>query len=413
MAFRGESHDVRQYAPAADAALACAMQSFLPTAPNGRLPLAGNCEWRSRTSARVPSTLTFSFGAAPRLYGAGGFHSPTQRVSMTIERRAFLKTAAALSAAGSLGSLPFPAARAQVPDVARILAGFAPGGTNDVLSRHIAQQIQGGYAPSVVVENRTGAAGQLAISATKQAAPDGRTMLVVPMAGLAIYPFIYGSLPYDPFKDLTPVSLAGVFDTGLAVGPMVPREVKNVPDFLAWAKANPARASCGSPAAGTPQHFMIELLSRAGGVPLVHVPYRGSQPAVMDTVGAQVAAVAAPVGEFRQQAELGKLRVLATATARRGKFTPDVPTFAEQGFKGLEFAEWFAVFLPPKASPELVGRLNAELRKALAVPSLIEGVANVGIEARWSSAEDLAARLRGDTAQWGPVVKSIGFKVDS
>lgn len=329
---------------------------------------------------------------------------------MAIQRRVFLKSGAALAALGGASVTP---AQAQGADVVKIFAGFAPGGTNDVLSRHIAQQIQGSYAPSVVVENRTGAAGQIAISATKAAAPDGKTLLVVPMAGLAIYPFIYSSLPYDPFKDLTPVSLAGVFDSGFAVGPMVPPEVRTIPDFLTWAKANPSRASVGSPAAGTPQHFMIELLSRAGGIPLVHVPYRGSQPAVLDVVGGQVAAAACPVGEFRQQAAAGKLRVLATATSKRGKFTPDVATFTEQGFKGLEFAEWFAVFLPPKATPELVTRLNADLRRALAAPALIEGIAGSGIEARWSSPEDLAARLRSDTAQWGPVVKSIGFKVDS
>lgn len=329
---------------------------------------------------------------------------------MTIDRRRFLQSTAGLAALGALGAAPTVHAQA---DVAKILAGFAPGGTNDVLARHIGQQIQGSYAPSVVVENRTGAAGQIAISATKSAAPDGKTMLVVPMAGLAIYPFIYNSLPYDPIKDLTPVSLAGVFDTGLAVGPMVPAEVRSVADFLVWAKANPSRASVGSPAAGTPQHFMIELLSRAGGTPLVHVPYRGSQPAVLDAVGGQVAAAACPVGEFRQQAAAGKLRILATATARRGKFTPDVPTFTEQGYRNLEFAEWFAVFLPPKAPPPLVSKLNADLRQALAQPALIEGIAGSGIEARWSSADDLAARLRSDTALWGPVVKSIGFKVDS
>jgi tripartite-type tricarboxylate transporter receptor subunit TctC len=153
---------------------------------------------------------------------------------------------------------------------------------------------------------------------------------------LTIYPHIYKKLSYDPATDLSPVSIACVFDFGFAVGPAVPESVKNINDFMAWAKANPAQANFGSPAAGSTPHFVGALLGRHAGVEIKHVAYRGTQPAMLDLLGGQIAAVSGPIGDITQHLPTGKVRILATSGAKRNRFAPNVPTYAEQGRKEFE-----------------------------------------------------------------------------
>ena len=298
-------------------------------------------------------------------------------------------------------------------ETAKLIAGFAAGGTVDSVSRRVADKLRGSYASTTVVENRTGAGGQLAIQALKSAAPDGSTLLLTPMGMLGIYPHIYKKLPYDPVADLTPVSLCCTFEHGLAVGPAVPASVKTVPELLAWWKANPKSASYGSPGAGAMPHFIGVLLGRSAGIELTHVPFRGTQPAVLDMIGGQIPAVCGPIGEFVQHAAAGKIRILGTSGAKRSRFTPQVATFAEQGQADLVFNEWFGFYLPPQASADVVQRLNTALRAALAAPDVVEGLAAVALEAASSSSSELAARQKRDTERWGPIVKAIGFTADS
>jgi len=327
---------------------------------------------------------------------------------MFTQRRQFLQLALG-SAASTLPLL----GQAQTAESAKILAGFAAGGTIDTLARRVATKLGGGYARSVVVDNRPGAGGQIAISALKAAAPDGNTLLVTPMSMLGIYPHTYRKLPYDPVADLTPVSLGVEFDMGFAVGPMVPASVKTVPEFLAWCEANKQQANFGSPAPGSVPHFVGVLIGRAGKVALQHVGFRGSQPAIMDMLGGQIAAVSAPVGEFLPHLAGGKLRVLATSGAKRNRFVPGVPTLVEQGYKDLVYGEWFGFYLPGMAAPEVVQRANAAVRAALASSDVIDGLAAMGLDARGSSSAELAALLKADTERWGPIVKSIGFTAES
>ena len=296
---------------------------------------------------------------------------------------------------------------AQVLDSTKIVVGFAPGGTSDTVSRRVADKLQPGYAKSAVVENKTGAGGQIAVSFAKAAAPDGTTMLLTPMLG--IYPHTYKKLPYDPVADLTPVSGAALFDYGLAVGPMVPASVKTVPDFLEWCKANPTQANFGSPAAGSAPHFIGALLGKAGNVDLRHVAFRGTQPSVLDLMGGQIAAVSGPSGDFAPHVASGKVRVIGTSGPRRGKFTPNIPTLQEQGFKDMAFTEWFGFFLPAKVSPEVVTRLNAAIRAALASQDVIDGLASLYLEPLPTSPAQLAGMLKADTERWGPLVKAVGF----
>ena len=303
--------------------------------------------------------------------------------------------------------------RTQTLDTAKILTGFAAGGTVDTLARRVAAHMNGSYAKAVVVDTRTGAGGQIAITALKTSPADGSVVLVTPMSMLGIYPHTYKKLPYDPVADLAPVSLGVVFDMGFAVGPQVPATVKTVPEFLEWCKANPTNANFGSPAPGSVPHFVGELIGRAGKVDLRHVGFRGSQPAILDMMGGQIAAVSAPVGEFLPHLSGGKVRLLATSGAARNKFVPGTPTLVEQGLKDLVFGEWFAFYLPGKAAPDVVQKAHAAVRAALADKDVVSGLAAMGLEAQSSSPAELAALLKADTEKWGPIVKAIGFTAES
>ena len=328
---------------------------------------------------------------------------------MTIARRHFVQAAGASALLASLGQRAW--AQAQLEN-ARIITGFAAGGTSDTICRRVAQKLQGDYAKSAVVENRTGAGGQIAVQAVKAAAPDGTWILQTPTSILTIYPHIYKKLPYDPAADLTPVTVGCIFDFGFAVGPAVPVSVKTVPEFLAWAKGNQLGANFGSPAAGSTPHFIGALLGKQGGVELKHAAYRGTQPAMLDLLGGQISAVSGPIGDITQHLPTGKVRILGVSGAKRNRFAPDVPTFEEQGIKNATHSEWFAFFLPAKAPADIVNRLNASMKNALAQKDVIEGLNGFGLEAMSSTPAELAELVKRDTAKWAPIVKQVGFTAD-
>jgi tripartite-type tricarboxylate transporter receptor subunit TctC len=329
----------------------------------------------------------------------------------SVSRRRFVGAAVTAAFGSLVAARP---ARAQTPfETVKIVTGFPPGGTSDTLCRRVAERLRGSYGKATFVENRTGAAGQIAVEAMKTAPADGSTILQTPASMLMIYPHIYKKLAYDPFVDVVPVSLGASFVFGFAAGPAVPDSVRNVKDFLAFCKANPKLANFGSPAAGSVPHFLGALLEKASGVELRHVGYRGTQPAIVDLIGGQISAVSGPVGEFTQHVKAGKIRLLATSGAERTRFAPDTATFAEQGFASVQSDEWFGFFMPGKSSPAAVQHANAALRAALAAPDVIDGLALMGLESKSSTPEELARLLRTDHDRWGPIVKSIGFTADS
>ena len=327
---------------------------------------------------------------------------------MTFSRRHIIQATGAAALLATVGRQAW----AQTLENTKVIAGFAPGGTADVVARRVADKLHPGYAKTAVVDNKTGAGGQIAVQFVKTAAPDGATVLLTPMSMLGIYPHTYKKLPYDPVADLMPVSGAAVFDYGFAVGPMVPASVKNVPDFLNWCKANPNLANYGSPAAGSSPHFIGALLGRSANVDLRHVAFRGTQPAVLDMIGGQIAAVSGPTGEFTQHVATGKCRLLSTSGPKRSKFTPNTPTLLEQGFKDMAFTEWFGFFLPAKTPQDIVQRLNTSIREALASKDVIDGLALSYLEVMPTSPTQLAALLKADTELWAPLVKTIGFTLE-
>jgi len=225
---------------------------------------------------------------------------------------------------------------------------------------------------------------------------------------------VYGAkLSYDPLRDFTPVSIAALMFHGLAVGPLVPAGVKNVRDFLDWAKANPKDASYGSPAAGSTPHFIGALLGLNNGVDLKHVPYRGSVPGVTDVVGGQIAAMFTPSGDFIANHKAGRLRILATSGANRSPFIPDVATFAEQGFPEFTVEEWFGFYAPARSPATVLAAANAAITTALKDKALIDGLGVVGLVAQGSTAEEMARSQKAEFERWGPLVKKTGFTGDS
>lgn len=326
------------------------------------------------------------------------------------KRRDFLQ----LSSASALLAA-FPAARAQTVDQVKIYYGFPAGSAGDSVARRVGEKFAGSpYTRNpAVVENRPGAGGRIALEVLKTAPSDGSALALSPFSCTAIYPHIYTKLSYDPFRDLVPVSIGAVMHHGLAVGPLVPANVKTVREFLAWAKANPNLASYGSPAAGSTPHFIGALLGMNNGVDLKHVPYRGSVPGVTDLVGGQIAAMVTPSGDFIPNHKAGKIRLLATSGRQRSPFTPEVATFAEQGFSEFVVEEWFGFYAPPKTPSLLVERANAAINASLKHKAVVDSLAVVGLIARGSTPQEMAASQKAEFDRWGPLVKRVGFSSDS
>jgi tripartite-type tricarboxylate transporter receptor subunit TctC len=326
---------------------------------------------------------------------------------MPIYRRAALRAslvgAATLAAPGIL--------RAQdALDQAKIIIGFAPGGTSDVAARHLADKLVPGYARNAMVDNRPGAAGRIGIDALKAAPPDGRTLLLTPASTITIYSAVYKKLSYNPFTDLLPVSLVCTFVHGFAVGPMVPAEVKTLAQYAAWAKANPDKSSCGNPGEGSFPHFLTMLLAKAIGAPIQPIPYRGGVQPLGEMAAGQLASLMLPDGAFLPFTRDGRARVLATSGEKRSPFHPEAATFAEQGVKDIVVTEWFGIFAPPATPAAIVGRASEAVTKGLENKQLAEVYAQTGMVPQGSTPAALAAMIKSDSETWTPRIKSTGFQ---
>lgn len=330
-----------------------------------------------------------------------------------LNRRDFLQYAA-VSAAGPLAAPSLMAQNTEgVLDTARFVLGSPAGTILDVMSRRIADAIQPGYARNALVDNRVGGSSQIATTYVKHAPPDGTAILVTPMPMMAMYTHTYKKLQYDPIADFAPVSLAATFDLALAVGPMVPASVRNVDEFVAWCKANPALANFGSPAAGSTPHFAGIILARSANIAFTHIPFLGTVPAITQMVGGQIASVIAPVGDFLPFVETGKCRMIGIIGSRTNRFAPTVPTFIEQGYKDVVTNDWFAFFVPAKTPAQQIQRLGDSIKAALTMPAVLRTLESKALVAQWSTPMELTARLKTDNLRWGEIVKSTGFSADS
>lgn len=329
---------------------------------------------------------------------------------MTLNRRS---TLAGLAAA----TLPILSrtARAQAVEQPQILYGFPAGSSGDATARRVAEKLGGtAYAKNpALVDNRVGAGGRLALEALKRAPADGSVLALTPFSAVSIYPHVYKRLGYDPEADFAAVSIAAIAHHGIAVGPMVPASVTDVKSFLAWAKANPDKALYGSPGAGSTPHFVGALLGLSANVELRHVPYRGTAPGMTDVLGGQIAALVTTASDFVVHHRAGRLRLLASSGRARMPFTPDVPTFGEQGFSELVIEEWFGFYAPARTPPRVLAAANEAINNALKERGVIDGLAAVGLIAQGSTAEEMARSQHTEYERWGPRVKRIGFTADS
>jgi tripartite-type tricarboxylate transporter receptor subunit TctC len=326
---------------------------------------------------------------------------------LSINRRQALITAGA----GLLpGAMTFAQSSTSI-DTAKIQLGVPPGGLGDRLARSIAERLRGVYANNVVVENKPGAGGQIAVVAARDGAVDGSNLLLSISSAFSVYPYTYPKLPYKP-EELAPLTLACYANHGLAVGPLVPDSVKNLREFLAWAKANPDKATFGSPAAGSIAHLVMAHVEHTTKSGLRHVPYRGSGPGVTDLLGGQIAAMSSPAGVFLPHAAAGKCRMLAISGAQRSSYFKDVPTYREQGIN-ITAREWYGFFLPGKASAEVIARASQAFQKVLSSPELIVSFSQLGLDVAFSSPQELQQILRSDDLEWRDAVRQIGFTADS
>lgn len=288
----------------------------------------------------------------------------------------------------------------------KLMVGFAAGGSLDLLARAVAEQITVKTNRAAIVENRTGAAGRLAVDAVKSAKPDGETLLVCPQGPLTLFPYIFKNLKYDPFKDLMPISRLSTFDVAIGLGPLSGAD--SLPKFLEWAKANPGKANFGSSGAGTLLHFTGTSLGQLSGVPLTHVPYKGSAPAVADLIGGNVPMVVAPLSDMLEQHKAGRLKVVAVTSPERGVLAPEVPTCKELGV-ALEVPGWFALYGPAGMPNEIVDNLNRIIQEVSAQPQIRERLLKMGMVPAPTTREQTLALQRSEHAMWERMVKASGF----
>ena len=309
-------------------------------------------------------------------------------------------------AAVAAASAPLFAQTAPASGPIRILVGFPAGGTIDVVGRLLADRLKDELGTTVVIDSRPGAGGQLAAQALKAAAPDGRTLMLAPDHTMVVVPLTVKSPGYEVARDFVPVAQVARYLGALAVAANT--GVKTVAEYVDWLKANPGKASVGVPAPGSLQQFSLTTISRAAGVPITAVPYRGSAPLVQDLAAGQIPAGITALGDFLEFNTAGKLRIIATIDTQRAPQVPDVPTFTEQGMK-LDFNFWLGMFAPAGTPPATVQRLNAAIANTLGQPDVRERMAKLVFEPVTGSPAALAERVAADTRYWEPIVKASGW----
>jgi tripartite-type tricarboxylate transporter receptor subunit TctC len=312
----------------------------------------------------------------------------------------------ALAAAASL----MPLAHAQADKTLKVLVGFPPGGSIDIVSRVLAEKMKDDLKVNIVIENRAGAGGRVAADLLKASPADGSVVMITPIVVPVLAPLVFSKLNYNPATDFAPVGHVCNFNFALSVPASLP--VKNVAEFVTWLKANPQKANFGSPAPGSLPHFFGEMLSRDAKADMVHVPFAGGSALMNALMGGQVSAGIDVLLEALEAHKSGKVRILAISGDKRSAVLPDVPTFKESGFPNIVASGWFAMYAPAKTSAASIEAINRALNKALTHPEVLDRFGKLALEAGGGSAADLTRLEQASTARWAPVVKATGFRAD-
>ena len=292
----------------------------------------------------------------------------------------------------------------------RWISPFAPGGGADITSRIIAQKLGPALNQQVLVDNRGGAGGNIGVDLAAKSPPDGYTLVLGTIGPIAINVSLYKKLPFDPVKDLLPITQAANALNVLVVHPSLP--AKTVKEVITIAKARPGELSFGSSGPGATDHLAGELFKTLTGVNMVHVPYKGGAPAMLDLMAGQVQTVFSTVSTAIGAIKGGKVRAIAMTGDKRFELMPELPTIAEAGVPGFEVRNWYGVFVPAGTSREIVMRLNGELTKILQMPDVKAKLLESGIEALHGSPEQFAAYIQSETKRWAKVVKDSGARAE-
>jgi len=292
----------------------------------------------------------------------------------------------------------------------KVIVTYTPGGANDVTARVYGQLLGERLKQAFVVENRPGASGIPGTTSVARSDADGYTLLLGAGGTMTINPGLFSTLSYDPLRDFVPIGLAARSPLVLVVPPSLP--VRSVADLIAYAKNKPDGITFASPGAGTPLHLAAELFTRQAGIKALHVPYKGSAPALNDLMGGRVDMMCDVLGTSIELVRAGKLRALAVTSQQRSNQLPQVPTLAEQGLKDFDVTSWFGLFAPANTPREIVATLNAELAKAAQTPEARDKLAPLGMEPASSTSEQLRTLVQSEQAKWREVIRLANVKAE-
>ncbi len=317
---------------------------------------------------------------------------------------------ALLAACGMATVAPVQADTAWPAKPIRLVIPFPPGGGTDILSRLVANQLTQSAKWTVVPDNRPGAGGTIGIAEVVRAAPTGYELVMGQKDNLVVAPWLYKTVKYDPSKDL--LAVTHVAYTPIMIVAPANSPFKNIADVVAAAKRAPGSIKYGSPGNGTTIHLAAEIFSQAAGIKLLHVPYKGSNAAMMDAIAGNVDLMVASVPSAMAQIKAGKLRALAVTSATRSTSLPEVPTLAESGYKQVDVSTWYGIFAPAKTPREVVDKLAAEVNKQLATPAMIQAIHEQGAEPKLMSQKQFADLVQSDYKKWKTIVQESGATVE-
>jgi tripartite-type tricarboxylate transporter receptor subunit TctC len=312
--------------------------------------------------------------------------------------------AAAFAAASSVNAQAWPS------KPIRLVVPFAPGGSSSIVARSMAAEMEKTLGQPIIVDNKPGGGGNVAMLEVAKADPDGYTMIIGHIGSLAVNPYMYDKLPFDTDKDFAAVSLLATVPAIFVVHESVP--AKNLQEFVALAKKNPGKMDYGSAGNGSSGHLAMEYLKQATGIDIQHIPYKGTGPNVTDLVAGRTQAASAGTPPLIPHVKSGKLRVIAVGTAKRLSSLPDVPTVAEQGYPGFETSQWYGLNVPAKTPPAIIQRLSQDAAKAARQPKVQERFAADDAEAIGSTPAEYAAFIKKEQERWSKVVRAAKIKAD-
>lgn len=292
----------------------------------------------------------------------------------------------------------------------RLIVPFSPGGATDVISRLVGQQLGEQLGQQVIVDNRSGANGNIGTALAVRSAPDGYTLVMSYDGTMAINPSVYRKMPFDPLQDLAPVASVAQLPLLMVVHPSVP--AKSVAEFVAFAKSRPGMVNYSSAGYGSAGHLAAELFAGRAGINIVHVNYKGGGQAVGALLGGEIQMLMTGLTTVEGHLKNGKLRALAFTSPKRMPGAPAVPTFEESGFPGFVVQSWYGILVPAGTPAQIVSRLNVEINKVIGVPAVRARLLALGTEPTGGTAEQFGATIRADTARWAKVVAKAGIKID-